>query len=271
MDFFVLECRTALCNAEFYLNDIPVTLRGPDYGTELKGPMNHLVRSGVNTLEIVVNPGPTPGQALVGAGGERRRETPPEGAFAAIKLSTYPKGAVIDGPDEQELVSLQWRARAETPEFFPRVVGVAADLGETFPPWRHEAAQPLRLDDETRQSVAAFVLAVHGYVTVNDFEMFALLSEPRCTDTDVAYGKRPGATTELVQISLENQSRQAWWGMQPLQPAAYDFRLCGKNRLVECVSAQWKPVIEEVPDPEGAISRYPMMVGRIDGEWRIFR
>jgi len=271
MIFYVLECSVEKCVAEFYINDIPITRRGPQYGKMLNGPMNQMIKDGVNALEIVVNPGDIPSESYLGSGGKRRRLTPEDGAFAKAKISKYPKGAVVGGPDEEELMAVEWAAEKDRIEMFPKVVSAAADLGQIFGPWQWEGGSRIALEEETLKEIFDFVLEIHGYLVVADFEPFIEFSLPRSSDTDLAYGKTPGQSAEEVRIEMERCTNNSWWSMKPLKPDDFDFRLCGCDKMIECISKEWKPVIEEEPDEEGSISRYPMMIGKIDGKWRIVR
>ena len=71
---------------------------------------------------------------------------------------------------------------------------------------------------------------------------------------------------------MENGADSSWWGLEPLQPDAHDFRRCGRGRLVECLTRDWKPVIQEVPDTEDdSVGRYQLVGGNLDGKWLIFR
>ena len=97
MDYYVLECSARECVAEFYLNDIPVVRRGPDLGLHFAGQSNQYLVDGRNELSVLVEPGPTPGEAISGKGGARsRREA--AGAAVSAALCKYPPGATVGGP-----------------------------------------------------------------------------------------------------------------------------------------------------------------------------
>lgn len=270
MDFYVLECSATECVAEFYLNDIPVTRRGPDYGTEFDGPINYLVVDGENTLEAVIQPGSTPAASIPGDGPERTRQLLDEGAGVKAALVRYPKGAAIGGPDGQELFALNWSAQPQA-QMFPRVVGTACDLGAVYGRWIWQDADRLVLDGETRQEIFDFLLMIHGHMVVGDFEEFINFSRLRNEEADRAYDKGAGMTEMQIRAMRGDPVSIPDWGMAPLIPDNFDLRLCGKGRLVECVTKSWKAVIEEIPDEEGAVNRYPMMITRIDGHWQIVR
>ncbi len=89
--FYVFECAVDNCDAEFYLNDIPVVLRKQDGGRLFGGPVNELVVEGINEIGVVINPGPEPGLALSGREGKRDRFVATDAKLFAA-LSIYPRG-----------------------------------------------------------------------------------------------------------------------------------------------------------------------------------
>ncbi len=271
MLFYVLECKVEHCTAEFYLNDIPVIRRGPDIGDAFGGPVNHLLVDGVNCLEMVIEPGPTPAEALKGVPDSRRPEAPPENARAQAALTTYPKGAVVEGPDREELVSMEWQAEEGTPCFFPRVCATTYDLGPVYGRWQWQDAERITLDDATLRDASDFVIGLHGSMAIGDFEPYIQSGRTRNAEFDRIYEKAPGATAGQFRNMRADCIDDPYWGMAQLSSDTFSLRLCAHDRLVECISNAWQPVLEELPDQEESIMRYPMMIGKIDGEWQILR
>lgn len=270
--FYVLECSVKGCNAEFYLNDIPIVRRGPVYGTAYSGPVNPFLVDGVNALEIVVNPGPTPGEAVAGPSGERRRLLAGAGAFARAKLARYPFGAVVDGPDREQLSAIEWEvARPSVPEMFPQVASRSVDLGGLFGPWAWQSAPPVELDDATVAEIHGFIEKFHANRAAGDADYFITASRMRIADLDTAYNSPPGKREADIRYMTAVSSRKPGWGLEPLEPAQYDLRLCAQGRMVECISKRWLPVVAETPDPEGSVIRYPMLIAKMADTWQIVR
>ena len=268
--FYVLECRAEQCTAEFYINDIPVIRRGPDIGDAFGGPVNFFMVDGVNTLDILVHPGPTPAEAVSGPGGNRYRMVPEKGAAASAALAAYPKGAVLEGPDREEIVSVEWKA-GEGACVFPTTKGVRIDLGDLYGRWKWQDAEPLDPDAGAFDEARDFVIGIHSSLAIGDFDRYVDLGVSRSEEADRAYGKPAGATAGTLRGMKAYCADDPAWGLQMLNPDEFSFRLCGENRVVDCLSKTWKPVLEELPDMEGSVSRYPIMISRIDGEWEIVR
>lgn len=269
--FYVLECKVNNCSAEFYLNDIPIIRRGPETGDSFGGPVNQFVVEGRNTLEMVIHPGPTPGEALGGADNKRKRFIPEEGAFAEAALTTYPKGAIIEGPDRKELVSLKWTAEPDAPYFFPTVRSVSCTLEKAFGSWKWLEAEKLTLDENTLQEANDFILNTHSTLSIGDYEAFADMGELRNEEIDRAYGKAKGASAQQLKTMGEMAKDESSWGMEQINPDRFSLRLCGDDRMIECLTKKWKPILEQLPDDQDRITRYQLMIGKLDGQWRILR
>jgi len=41
--------------------------------------------------------------------------------------------------------------------------------------------------------------------------------------------------------------------------------------MIECLGKDWQPIIRGVPDPEEGRFMYPMMIGKLKGDWLIMR
>ncbi len=267
--FYVFECVVEGCDAEFYLNDIPVIRRGPDLGTFFGGQSNQYVVDGENEIGIVVNPGPTPAKAMTGEAGRRQR-TQADGAKAMARLVRYPFGAVVGGPSGEILMHCDWQAPAEgTSYVFPRAVSATTDLGEMFGSWHWQGADRIDLDEDVRGELGVFLEELRANLAAGDPEPFIELSRPRLKDLARAYSLPPGQKERQIRDVTELDARQPWWGMQPLDPETFAFRLCARGRLVELIGRDWEPVLKENPDEDGSLGQYGMLVGRLDGEWAI--
>lgn len=268
--FYVLECAVEGCTAEFYINDIPVVLRGEAFGKYYGGQCNQYLVDGENEIEIVVNPGPMPGEALAGEGGRRSRIVPDKEAKAGAILSVYPYGAVVRGPERENLMSVHWTAKEDTAEFFPKVASSLKDLGPLFGPWDWETSKPFSLDDAEAEEIGAALETLHKSLAEGDPEPYIRMIQKGFANVEHAYSLKPGDKETHVRIGTRSDSRQHWWGLEPLDPGQYDFRLCGRNRLVQIVDRNWEPPLKEKPDDEGGVSTYPMLMGRKDKNLEIW-
>lgn len=268
--FYVLECEVENCDAEFYLNDIPIIRRGPALGRFFAGQSNQYLIDGVNELAIVVNPGPTPGEALVGSGRERG-PLPGGEARAVAKLSTYPYGSISGGPDGRELLSLEWRATGDTPQIFPRVATARGELGTSLGTWQWQNAARLEMGELLVEEIEGFLRPLHLSLLAGSPDVLIEASQIRIAETENAYSLEPGEKERQIRTVTRQEAKTDWWGLLPLEPEQFDFRLCAHDRLVECIGKDWEPVLRENVDREGGQGTYSLFLGLIDDEWHIVR
>ncbi len=269
--FYVLECSAEGCVAEFYLNDIPVVRRGPDIGKHYAGQSNQYLVGGLNEISMLVNPGPSPSLAIPGPGGARTRFGAP-GARASAALCRYPFGATVGGPSRKELAKVEWSAgEAGGPIVFPKVATVRTDLGSMPGPWEWQSSERIALDSEARAGIGALLADLRVSLEAGDPEPFISASSSRLAELALAYEQPPGRKERIIRKALDDDSSQGWWGMQALDPKKFDFRLCGRNCLVEAICGDWDPALREKPDPQKGVGMYGMMLGRSAGRWKILR
>ena len=61
------------------------------------------------------------------------------------------------------------------------------------------------------------------------------------------------------------------WQVLPLEPEAFDLRLCAGGRLVEAVNRDWLPSVRFLAPDEEEPYGYPMLLGRIGAELAVVR
>jgi hypothetical protein len=268
--FLVFECAVEGCVAEFYLNGIPITRRGPDLGKFYGGPCNAEILDGLNEIAIVINPGPTPGEALPGKDRKRSRALS-VGAKASASLTLYPHGAVVGGPERKLLMNAGWLGRDDRPEVFPKVVTNRKDLGERFGKWDWQDAPRLELAEQEINEIGELVNYLHLSLTVGDPELLIETSAPRLKDIERAFRLKAGDKAALIRQVTEEDADRPGWGMEPLETDQFDFRLVAQDRLVEIVNKNWEPPLKELPDENSGVCSYSMMLAKLDGKWKIVR
>ena len=103
--FYVIECTARGCNAEFYINGIPLILRGPGNGDFFAAPINQYLIKGKNVFEILVKPGDTPSTAR----NINNSSIPaPKLEQVSMKLKVYPGKSLVNSSDGKELLSIRW-------------------------------------------------------------------------------------------------------------------------------------------------------------------
>ncbi|MFO0616582.1 MAG: hypothetical protein U0414_28575 [Polyangiaceae bacterium] len=269
-DFYVLECEAEGCDAEFWLNDIPVVLRGPKHGEYASTPVNQLVRDGVNTISAIIRPGPKPSEAATGGDKGKSRRAPADEKVWA-KLSAYPMHAVVGGPDAEHLVEFHWPPDPKVAEEHPLVISASKDLGELFGPWAHQSAAPLTLDEPTRAEILAYLKEIRALLEAGDCEGFLDKQKVRVAETALAYGKRPANKKNEIRRVIADEFGKPSWVLLPIPEDKLDLRLVGEGRVVDCIGTDWEPLVRRGPDADGNGGFFEMMLSKIDDQWQIVR
>lgn len=269
-DFYVLECEAQGCDAEFWLNDVPVIRRGPSSGPYMSAPVNQLVRDGVNVLTAIIRPGPKPSEAATGADGVKEFHVA-EGERVWAKLTAYPYGAVVGGPDAEHLVEIDWPPIPRLPTQHPLVLSSRADLGEVRGAWAFETADVLTLDVPTKKEIAAYLADVRKKLEDGDCEAFLAAQKLRLADGARAFDTRASKKKNEIRRIMADEFGKPEWAFEPLDEATFDLRLVAGGRMVECLGTDWEPLVRQRPDADGNVGHFDMMLAKIDGRWEIVR
>ncbi len=269
--FYTIEMSAQGCEAELYINDLPFARRGPPpLGEEVGGPVHPYLIDGVNELALVMRPGARPATALSGDGA--RRSWVGEAGQAKAILARYPYGSTLGSPDAVELAAVTWCATQDEPARpFPCVAATRFDLGAMFGPWAWQQADELVLD-ETLEAEARAVLeplaeAMAAGRLVPWIDALSLVFEEagRCYEE---LGEAMAAKS-LKLIELDRRERG--WTLEPANWDALELRLCGHNRLIECLARDGKPILRSTSDRPETVNFFPALLGRVDGALRILR
>lgn len=268
--FWIMEATADDCIAEFWINDLPIARRGKEYGFFHGAPVNEYLRPGTNELSMVVYPGKGPGRSVAGPRDGRRKIVPDKGK-AEFKLSIYPRGAIVGGPDRNELVSFSWEADGEAAVVVPLVRTVEIDLDPPFGPWAWEEFEPLTLDETTRFEIDKVIRHLHLALSGGLSEPFIEMSTHRFADIEAAHylpkGDRAAEGEKLFPFLMDRPD----WAMEPLASVEPDIRLVGRSRLVEICDAKGSAVLRQQPDEEGNTTLFRMMLGYDGSDWQIVR
>jgi hypothetical protein len=268
--FFVLECAAAnwldLGTVEFFANGIPVALLTAESPDKFSGSINEYLLSGPNEFTVTANLLPGADPKAVEA-----RILDQKNASAEWRLTRFPAGAMEGGPDGKPVGEGKWIPLEPIP--FPQSHADKADLGDRpGRPWKWEAAAPIELNPEAITEILNFLKPIHAALHKGDPEPFLAATQLRLADLEIAYDSfSADDRASLIRRVTKRQSKEGWWGMKPLDPAAFAPRLCAGNRLVECRALDLKPYLREYPDPKGNIGFYEMFLTKLDGAWLAVR
>lgn len=271
--FYVLECKVDGFAAEFWLNDIPVIRLDENSG--FAGiQVNHLLVEGENEVEMVLFHGDEPLESKTGPLPPKEPK-PPQAVDpklkASVSLCKYPYGAAVGGPDRTELFQMTWGPSEETTIVVPLSVKDTCTPGMPAPRWKWQDADLLELDRETILELVELLESMCESIGRGDPEPFLERSAIRLQEIAVAYETDPAEKEDLIRRVIPQDGANESFSMEALDPAMFNFRLCGGGRLIEAIAKDWKPLVRGGPDAQGNPLAYDMILARIDGEWCIVR
>ena len=267
--FYVIECTAEGYPAEFYLNDVPIKRRGGDGDGPFYGaPVNQWIVPGRNELTMLIGPGETPGASV---DPERTRaEIPPE-AELSVRLCRYPRGAVVGGPDAEELARVQLDHRPSGRYHLPATRSVIVEIDSPFGEWVWQRADEIELDDLVVKEIGLFLEEMRNALEARVYDHFVELNQYRFEEVERSFYLPPGERaagvyTLFPQVMEEDPD----FAMEALDSSRYDLRLCARRRLVQLVAKDWKPILRQVTNDRGTLY-FDMFLGKLDDQWWVLR
>lgn len=251
---------------ELLLNGIPVRRLNSHEQNFASAPALTFLINGRNLLEMVIFPGPTP--TLARAAPTLRQV--PATASAWGRVVRLQVGGLTGDEDASAQAELRYRPSDRPDELYPVILRTEFELQTGLEPWAWQRAEPINLPRD-RAAIVETIRIVHQAFTAGEPE--PILQRARLYLQEEARAI-PGTsvaemTSGLRRDIARNAGRKDW--VAPLAEEQFDFRLCAGDRLVECISKFWKPVIDTLPQPDGSIYPFSMFLGRIGREWLILR
>ena len=261
MIYYIAEFEALGCEAEFYLNDVPVARarkEEPYHGR----PVNHLLLPGRNALMLASCLGPAPSSA-------RSAHAPvaiePGATSASAKLWRLPAGGFPRDPGSELVCQLQWTPGAPLTLAKANEDVALFELPQDVPVPRWTQCEPLPKDFAAQ--AAAVMRALRESLSARDPEPFIRMARSRFEDCAAAFGIDLAQDIEGFRQQLAEQSAAVF---EPFDEAAFDPRPVGGGRLVDCQDHSWRSPLRTTPDSKGAVKlSYQTRIGRLNGEWRI--
>lgn len=277
---YVAECYAENVNVEFYINDIPLTIKGPGFGNFLGAPINQYLINKTNKISMIIRPGDTPARAKSGPVTGTYLSYSGVGEKAMMRICSYPKGSVVGGPEGEELLRLSWpekrliRKNVEISDYalnnYPMVKEEKFSIGRLFGmPKAYQKASGLRISDTIKLSLSKFLEELHGCIEKGDADKFIALTSFRIHDNAISYDKNINENIDLIRAGFKHNLGSKTWKLSGLDPQSYDFRLCFDNRMIHCIAKDWKPIIREMPDKDGSCAYYDIFVSLIKRRWQV--
>lgn len=260
-DLFISDFKE--CRVELYVNDIPVGRAGGGLQPYLATPIPEFLLDGENKLEVILGAGATPAASKNGE--ESCPKAEPEMEVVA-RIVRFVDGEMTGPGRGETLAEIVWTGAKE--DAFPTALNTTVDLGKQFGEWKWQTAEKLTLDEATINSAIEFIKMIQDNYSKSKPEeivKFAKFKHEEAIRSYPAYGEVD--FNEMFIEQLKEMSQHPQWKPDDLPREEYDLRLIADGRLIETISKEWRPIIRM---SEGNFG-YPMMIGRIDGNWQILR
>lgn len=265
---FVIEFEARNIDCELWLNDFPITKRGPEFGWAWNGPVNQYLKDGANELCLVLTP--SGDQSFSNPGNAPRWYAgPPAEAEVTVKFSRYPKGAIMGGPDAVELANLSWKADdLHCGMMWPHLRSEVVELDERYGEMAWERGEPLQLGDEdVERNVLGLLNELHRSIDEGDHSTWLDLNDARLGDHDTLYRGRKGGRRQTAMMEMQESRNQDEFGMAPVITDTSAWRLVAGGRAIQCVAPDGEPALRELTKEDGSTDSYPVFAAKVDGRW----
>jgi len=260
--YYMAVLEAGLCEAEIYVNGIPVVRAERDERYHVR-PVNHYLLPGNNIFALAVHLGPFPSRAWMRF---PLQLFPIPGAYAHASLWRVPEGLHVGDPGSVLIQQSEWRDDG-TPvvSTLPFARDFVVPPGEVPPPlWMD--CDPL--DRDQALDVIPVLRELSRTLANGDPELFLARSRPRFEHCAAAFGVD-------IQAEIDNfrqqRARYPLARFQEVNAAAFRPRVVARGRLVDCLDQDWSSPLRSEPDETGAIKlTYRVRMGRRKGEWGIY-
>ena len=237
------------CDAEVYLNDVPIERLRQHASAALSLPVHPQIVAGANELKLVINPGSTPAHALqAGSGG-------PVGvaALARARLLVVPLGAE-PAPEAKSLLEVRFEAAGRPSAPGPQIQVASANLPLGFGKRVWEHAPPLlALSPDLTASALSFLAQVRELLQRGEAQRLAPLLRPKIADAAASYGLDPDQELMAFVQEWTAMSKTPGWLLAPVLAETASLRLCAGGRFVQCVAKDWQPLIRSADLSQGGV------------------
>jgi hypothetical protein len=267
-DLWMLALEANLCTAEAIVNGIPVARVGPSAAPKTQRPIHEFLRPRKNEIQLVVEPGPTPSRALQ-AGSEL---TAAPQMTAALTLRHMPQGSYPEDPAVKRLLQIDFRPAPGSKISTPALLRGEADGPEWLPRWSWFDAKQISMSAAVVDNVARFLQQLGAALAQGNPEPYIEAARTRFEDNAAAYRGDANANRTTFRDQLKRRSADKQFLIEPVRRETLDLRLCGNNNVIDCVDAQWEPVLRAAKRPDGSIPlRYPTKVAFLGDRLAIVR
>lgn len=268
MEYLICDMSVTGSDAEFFLNDIPISRLSPDVAEREAMPVNHLLVHGENRLGILIKPGPTPAKAH----GETRMEKPALPIHVSARLSAYPPGAIPGEDPGREIALVEHIIPNDREVQFPHYVEIQFTHAAPVARWAWQTAPRLTLDERLINNVHALLTQLTESLQRADAALFLRLASTRFEENAIAFEEDAAARRQRWADGLQQLSQKPNWTFSPPSLDTMSLRLCADSRMIDCKAADWKPIICARQNEHGVyLVHYPILLANIGGQLQIVR
>jgi len=152
MEMVHIDLQVESCNAEVFLNGIPVGFINHKKQTFLSLQVHKYLLNGENELELIINPGKTPSTAR----SKTDLPKPSNGMIAKTRITRYKQGEYADGENGTPLCEIIWTGN-ESDIQFPLILKKATQITRQNPPTAWPDADKIKQGNKytniTRQKI----------------------------------------------------------------------------------------------------------------------
>lgn len=268
MNYCICDMRAEGEAVELFLNGMSLARIGAGSSPREAVPVNHLLVPGINHLAARL--------------GSRLRPDDPDPPLSRVRfgrrttvdvgLELLPAGAF---PGEGEGTDvLRWSRVIER----DTEVGMPMVFETTFPcprptgSWAWQSSPRLVLDGGLRRRVNTLLSLLIESLRRADAQLFLRLADVRFREVCAAFGEDAAERKERWAAGLRRLSSEPNWLLPEPEEAMMALRLCAGGRLIECLAADWRPIVRARQDERGVFRvTYPLFLAMIDGQLAIVR
>ena len=262
-----LEAEVNGCRAEFFLNDIPLSLLEDD-DKDVR-PVNHYMINGENTVSIVVDPGTFPGMKQENK--IKKKLIAP--IHVRAQLVKYPEGVFPGDPSGVPLISINLNFNSGDEVEFPYVATVKDKVDLAFDRWVWQDADDLDLSKNTVQEVQAVLMRLQQSLKSGVPDEYIDLYKYRYEEFSKAFGLDVNNLIKSTKDTFEERkTNNPDLEIEDLTPTKFSLRLIANKKMIECIAKDWQPILRSKPNALNQVENYfDVRVSRIGGKMWVIR
>lgn len=257
----VVKLDVAECEAQAWLNGLPVLRAGPDEPHAVVA-VNEFTLAGQNRLDLCIWP-PAAGAA----------ETPPRTvqangrAWAHVRLLLPRVGQPVDEASARTLGEIPWAPPAGTPHEAPLWLSLDLSLPLGFPRWRWLDAPVIEPAAASAQAAFAYLRPLADALAAGDPEPYLAATRWRIEELAVAYQRDARDDLRLLRQQWQRLHETGALNWLPLTAEELLLRRVAGGRLLECLAPGGLPFLQTAADDLGRSLSVPMRLAWVEGKF----